>query len=245
MVTVGSFVLYLGEIWRQVFRAPFRVRELFQQLESIGNQSLPIIVLTGFFTGAVFGLQIGGIFMIFRAESLMGGATAIALATELAPLIVAFLLIGRVGAAMTAEISTMVVQEQVLALEAMAVQPIHYLVVPRVLASMIMMPLLCGVFMAVGVFGALVIALGLYEVDQGIFFERVTGMVTSHDLVVGLRKMLIFSFFIAAICCRRGLCASGGAKGVGLATTTAVVTSLLMILCIDFLISYFQIRWIS
>ncbi len=226
-------------------RPPFRAREIWQQLESIGNQSLPIILLTGFFTGAVFGLQIGGIFMIFRAESLMGGATGIALATELAPLVTAFLLIGRVGAAMTAEISTMVVQEQVLALEAMAVNPLHYLVVPRVLASMVMMPLLCGVFMAIGIVGALIIALFLYDVDQGVFFERVNTMVVPHDLIVGLRKMFIFSFFISVICCRRGLQAEGGAKGVGLATTTAVVTSLLMILCIDFLISYFQIRWIS
>lgn len=216
-----------------------------QQLEIIGVESVPIILLTGFFTGAVFGLQIGGIFLIFRAESLMGGATAIALATELAPLVAAFLLIGRVGAAMTAEISTMVVQEQVLALEAMGVHPIHYLVVPRVVASMVMMPLLCGIFMAIGVFGALIIALFLYDVDQGVFFERVTTMVAGHDIVAGLRKMLVFSFFISAICCRRGLSASGGAKGVGLATTTAVVTSLLMVLCIDFLISYFQIRWIS
>ena len=183
--------------------------------------------------------------MIFRAESLMGGATGIALATELAPLVTAFLLIGRVGAAMTAEISTMVVQEQVLALEAMAVNPLHYLVVPRVLASMVMMPLLCGVFMAIGIVGALIIALFLYDVDQGVFFERVNTMVVPHDLIVGLRKMFIFSFFISVICCRRGLQAEGGAKGVGLATTTAVVTSLLMILCIDFLISYFQIRWIS
>lgn len=228
-----------------MFRGPFRGREILQQLEIIGNESAPIILLTGFFTGAVFGLQIGGIFLIFRAESLMGGATAIALATELAPLVAAFLLIGRVGAAMTAEISTMVVQEQVLALEAMGVHPIHYLVVPRVVASMVMMPLLCGIFMAVGVFGALLIGLFLYDVDQGVFFERVTAMVVGHDIVAGLRKMLVFSFFISAICCRRGLSASGGAKGVGLATTTAVVTSLLMVLCIDFLISYFQIRWIS
>ena len=242
---MGGYALYLREIWRQIFRSPFRAREIVQQLEAIGNQSLPIILLTGFFTGAVFGLQIGGIFLIFRAESLMGGATAIALATELAPLVSAFLLIGRVGAAMTAEISTMVVQEQVLALEAMAVNPIHYLVAPRVLASMVMMPLLCGVFMATGVFGALIIGALLYDVDQGVFMERVSTMVTPHDLIAGLRKMWVFSFFISAICCRQGLQAAGGAKGVGLATTTAVVTSLLTVLCIDFLISYFQIRWFS
>ena len=139
--TLGAFLFFLRQVGRQAFRGPFRFREIVFQLESIGNQSLPIILLTGLCTGAVFSLQIGGIFQVFGAESLTGGATGIALATELAPLVTGFLLIGRVGAAMTAEISTMVVQEQVLALESMAVDPIHYLVVPRVWASMIMMPL--------------------------------------------------------------------------------------------------------
>ena len=119
----GAFVIFMKDAVVEALKPPFRWRQLLQQLEFIGNGSLNIILLTGFFTGAVFGLQIGGIFKVFNAEGLTGGATGIALATELAPLITGFLLTGRAGSAMTAEISTMVVNEQVDALEAMGVSP--------------------------------------------------------------------------------------------------------------------------
>ena len=152
----GGFVRYIGDICRQAVKPPIRWDLIFQHLEFIGNQSLSIIILTGFFTGAVFGLQIGGIFEIFRAESIMGAATGKALTREMAPLMTAFLLTGRAGSAMTAEIATMRVNEQVDAMEAMAVDPIHYLVVPRVIAAMCIIPLLCAIFIFVGVIGSYV-----------------------------------------------------------------------------------------
>lgn len=238
----GSFCLYLVEISKQAMRRPVRWDLIFQQLEFIGNQSLNIILLTGFFTGAVFALQIGGIFQIFRAESIMGAATGKALTREMAPLMTAFLLTGRAGSAMTAEIATMKVNEQVDAMEAMAVDPINYLVVPRVLAAMFIMPLLCGIFIYIGTVGAFVTGIAVFDVDVGIFIDRIKWMVTPRDIFNGLEKAFVFSIIIASMACRFGLKASGGAKGVGRATTMSVVMTLLVVLLCDVFITYVQLR---
>ncbi len=239
----GNFIIYLGEICRILFRRPFRFTMILQQMDFIGSQSFFIITLTGFFTGAVFGLQTGGVFAIFKAENLIGGATALALTKELAPLIGSFLLTGRAGSAITAEIATMVVNEQVDALEVMAVDPLHYLVVPRMWAAMLMMPLLCGIFMFVGVIGTILVGISIYHVDVGIFWDKLLSLLTNSDLISGLRKMFIFSIIITSIHCYFGLKASGGAKGVGVATTKAVVTTLTTLLVTDFIISYLEIIW--
>ena len=130
-----------------------------------------------------------------------------------------FLVTGRVGAAITAEIATMVVSEQVEAIEAMGVDPIDYLVVPRVWASIFVMPLLCGLFMLMGVVGAYVTSLSMFSIDPGVFVGKIIDLVEVGDIISGLRKMFFFSFIISFICCYEGLYASGGAKGVGMATT--------------------------
>ena len=242
---IGKFVSYLGEIFRQSVSTPFRWRELVTQLEFVGHQSLNIILLTAFFTGAVFALQIGGIFAIFRAEGMMGGATGKALATELAPLVTGFLITGRVGSAMTSELATMKVNEQIDAMEAMGVDPIDYLVVPRVLACVLMIPLLCGIFMFLGVVGAWATGTLLFNVDQGVFMEKLRDLVEIPDVWLGLRKSFFFAFIIGAVACRYGLIATGGAKGVGIATTVGVANTLLMLLSADFFISYIQVRWLG
>lgn len=238
----GQFIMYLGEICKQIVKPPIRWDLIFQQLEFVGNQSVNIILLTGFFTGAVFGLQIGGIFQIFRAESIMGAATGKALTREMAPLMTAFLLAGRAGSAMTAEIATMKVNEQVDAMEAMAVDPIHYLVVPRVISAVLMIPLLCAIFIFVGLIGSFVTGIFLFDVDVGIFLDRIKWLIEADDIFKGLQKALIFSVIISTIACRFGLKASGGAKGVGQATTKSVVTTLLVVLLCDVVITYVQLR---
>lgn len=232
---------FLGETLVECFRLPVRFPLIFQQMEFIGNQSLNIILLTGFFTGAVFGLQIGGIFQIFKAAGILGAATAKALAREMSPLMVGFLLAGRAGSAITAEIATMKVNEQVDAMEAMAVNPINYLVVPRVWASLIMTPLLCGVFTFIGVVGAFITGVWLFDVDSGVFFSMIVDIVDPSDIVYGLQKAVVFAVVIATVACRYGLKASGGAKGVGTATTNSVVTTLLLVLGVDFILTYIQI----
>lgn len=238
-----AFGVFLKEVAHWTLRPPFRVSLLFQQLEFIGNQSLTILLVSGVSVGAVFGLQIGGIFQVFRAESLIGATTAKSLCQELAPLITAILLTGRAGSAMTAEISTMKVNEQVDAMEAMAVDPVSYLVVPRVLASMIMVPLLCAIFIFVGVIGSYLAGVFIFNVDQGLFISKLTRIVEPRDLARGLIKAFAFSIVMGALACRYGLKASGGAKGVGKATTNSVVATLLAILAIDVVVTYFQVIW--
>ncbi len=243
LIEVGRFFVYVGDVIKQTFRHPMRTSLVFQQLEFIGNQSLNIILLTGFFTGAVFGLQIGGIFQIFKAEGLMGAATAKALTRELAPLMTGFLISGRVGSAMTAEIATMRVNEQIDAMEAMAVDPVNYLVVPRFIASVAIIPMLCIVFIFIGVIGAYMTGVGIFRVDVGIFIEKMTQIVNTTDIWNGLQKAVVFSVLMCLIACRYGLQASGGAKGVGVATTNSVVVSLLAILGCDVIITYLQVKF--
>jgi len=237
------FFKFLREVFHWMFRRPFRINLIFQQLEFVGNQSLNIVLISGLAVGAVFGLQIGAVFQVFRAESLMGAATAKALCQELAPLITAILLTGRAGSSMTAEISTMKVNEQVDAMEAMAVDPISYLVVPRFIAALLIIPLLCAVFIFVGVLGAYIAGVVLFNVDQGLFVEKLTLIVAPRDMWRGLIKSFVFSGIMASIACKYGLNAKGGAKGVGIATTNSVVVTLLSILFVDVIITYFQIVW--
>ena len=242
---IGELQIYFFRVLKLLFHRPFRKDLILQQATFLGAQSLNIVILSGFFTGAVFGLQIGGIFEIFRSESLMGGATGIALATELAPLVTGFLLAGKAGSAITAEIATMVVNEQIDAMEAMGIDPMEYLVRPRVIASLFTMPLLCGVFMFVGIVGAYIVGEVIFYVDQGLFIDKLVKLLTPHDVVVGLRKMTFFAFIISALACRKGLTSKGGAKGVGLSTTQAVISMLIFILFTDFVLSFLEVRWLS
>lgn len=241
----GNFINFSLRNILLIFKKPHRLRLVLQNMEFIGNQSLMVIVLTGFATGSIFGLQTGEVFRVFNAESMIGAATGVALTTELAPLITGFLLAGRVGSAITAEISTMVVNEQVEALEVMAINPEDYLVVPRLIAGLCMMPLLCGIFMLVGEIGAFVVGNLFYNVDTGHLSEKLLILVKSDHVFLGLRKMLFFSVIITLVSTYFGLKASGGARGVGNATTNTVITTLITILFVDFIISYIEIRWLS
>jgi phospholipid/cholesterol/gamma-HCH transport system permease protein len=238
---LGDFMMYVRDIFVQMFKPPFRVNLVFQHLEFIGNQSLVIIIMTGLSIGAVFSLLVGAVFRIFQAEALTGGATALAFSRELAPMMVSFLVAGRAGSAMTAELATMRVTEQLDAMEAMAVDPIHYLVVPRFIAALIVTPFLTGLFLFVSVLGAFMMGVGMFNVDQGMFFEKIRVMATPNDILMGLEKSLVFAGIVATISCRYGLRASGGARGVGTATTDSVITTLLTLLSVDFVLTYFQI----
>jgi phospholipid/cholesterol/gamma-HCH transport system permease protein len=234
---------FLREIVHWATRRPFRAQLLWQQLDFIGNQSLNILLVSALAVGSVFGLLVGGVFQVFRAENLLGGVTAKALCMELAPLMTLILLAGRAGSAMCAEIAIMKVNEQVDALESMAVDPVSYLVVPRVIASLLIAPLLTAVFIFVGIVGAFLVGTLIFNVDQGLFLEKITRLCEVRDLLRGLTKSVVFSVLMATICCRYGLVAKGGAKGVGVSTTKAVVTTLLAVLAVDVVITYFQVIW--
>lgn len=242
IIGLGRFTLLMREILFWLVRPPFRIQLIFRQFEFVGNKSLSIVTLSSLFTGAVLGLQIGKIFGIFRAEGLMGAATGKALALELAPVMCGFIVTGRAGAAMAAEIATMRVNEQLDAMEAMGVSPVSYLIVPRVIASTLMMPLLSVIFLALGLVGCYILGLVMFRVDTSVFVAQLKWLVWVSDIRKGMAKALVFGFIIATIACYKGFHARGGAKGVGEATTQAVVTSLLTILIVDFFISLVQMR---
>ncbi|MEN9825438.1 MAG: hypothetical protein RI953_1183 [Pseudomonadota bacterium] len=242
VIGLGRFTLLLRELFFWLFRPPLRIQLIFRQFEFVGNKSLSIVTLSSLFTGAVLGLQIGKIFGIFRAEGLMGAATGKALALELAPVMCGFIVTGRAGAAMAAEIATMRVNEQLDAMEAMGVSPVSYLIVPRVIASTLMMPLLSVIFLALGLVGCYILGMIMFRVDTSVFVAQLQWLVWVSDIQKGMVKALVFGFIISTIACYKGFYARGGAKGVGEATTQAVVASLLTILVVDFFISLLQMK---
>ena len=235
------FRFFLRQALVEICRQPLRLDRIFIQLEFIGLKSLPIILITGFFVGAVFGLQIGSIFSMFSAESLTGSATGLALTRELAPLITAFLIAGRVGSAITAELAAMKVNEQIDAMEAMGVNPISYLVKPLLIASTLMLPVLCVFFILAGMIGSYISSRFIFDVSEGIFREKILEFIVMQDVYAGLVKAVFFGMIIATVACNCGLHARGGARGIGEATTTGVVANLLSVLCLDALITWIQV----
>ena len=237
---LGEFLFFCRSFFSWLFHPPFRKEVFLRQLEFIGVKSFPIIALTGTFTGMVFALQTGYAFRQFHAEAFVGSTVGLALTREIAPVFTALMVVARAGSAMAAEIGTMKVTEQVDALSAMAVNPIHFLVVPRVIAATLMAPLLAGVFSYIGIVGAYFVAVHLLHIEPVTFIQKLVYYVDVDDLIGGLIKAAIFGFVLALISCYRGYRTEGGAEGVGRATTQAVVVSSVAILVLD----YFLTSWI-
>lgn len=238
----GAYVVFCSETFKRMLFPLIDWKLLMKQMEFVGVKSFLIIVLAAIMIGAVFGIQFGSIFRIFGAESMIGAAASFALSKELSPVIGSFLVAGRSGSAMAAETAIMKVNEQIDAMKVMAVNPVGYLAAPRVLASMIMMPLLCGFFTICGVLSCFVIGVLIFDVDVGIFIEKIKWISKPNHIVQGLQKSIIFGGIFSTIGCYKGFNAAGGAKGVGKATTQAVVLSLVSILLIDFVVSYLQLE---
>lgn len=234
---VGEMVLlFLGAIvW--LFRPPFRALNFVHALHFVGVGSLFIVLLTGTFTGAVLALQAQHAFHMFNAESMVGGTVALSLARELGPVLTALMVTARVGSAMATELGTMRVTEQIDALEALAVNPVQYLVTPRVLATTLMMPLLNAGFVFVGMIGAWVVSTIILNGDPGFFMNKVITWADSDDLINGMVKAVVFGMIVATVSCYKGFHAGGGARGVGLATTQAVVTSSILIFVGDYFLT--------
>jgi phospholipid/cholesterol/gamma-HCH transport system permease protein len=237
---LGEFLLFAKSFLGWIFAPPFRRSVFFRQMEFIGVRSLPIIALTGTFTGMVFGLQTGYAFRQFNAQVFVGSTVGLALTREIGPVFTALMVAARAGSAMAAEIGTMKVTEQVDALAAMAVNPMHYLVVPRVFASAVMLPLLAGIFSFIGVVGAYFVAVYLLHIGPTVFVQKLTYYVDADDVIGGLIKAAIFGAVLGLISCQRGYRTDGGAEGVGRSTTQAVVISSVAILVLD----YFLTSWI-
>lgn len=243
-----TFVEELGRVVRiwsaavaNLFRRPMRVRLTIQQVEFIGIQSLPIILLSSAFTGAVFTLESYEAFKLFGAQGMVGGTVGVALTRELSPTLTGLLVAGRAGSAMAAEIGSMRVSEQIDALEAMAVDPVNYLIKPRIIASTIAVPLLTAIFDAVGIFGSWMVAKYKVHLTDAEYFVRLQDWVDWDDIWAGIFKGFVFGMIIGTVACYKGFYTTGGAKGVGRATTTSVVVSSVTILIVNFFLAAYVV----
>ncbi|NVJ26083.1 MULTISPECIES: MlaE family ABC transporter permease [Myxococcus] len=234
--TIGGVVTLAFDVARWSVRRPFRLQNLFAQLDFVGVGSIFIVGLTGLFTGMVFALQTSEAFALFDAESLVGPTVALTLTRELAAVFSALMVTMRAGSAMCTELGTMRVTEQVDALETMAVNPVQYLLVPRVLAGLFMVPMLTILFSTAGMSGAYFVAVGGLGISPGTFLTRTQQWLEPIDIYEGVIKGAVFGVSVALICCYKGFNASGGAKGVGQATTEAMVASALSIFILDFIV---------
>jgi phospholipid/cholesterol/gamma-HCH transport system permease protein len=250
--TVLGFLEELGRVTRiavmgtlDIVRPPFRVGLIIGQIEFIGIQSLPIILLSSVFTGAVFTYESYEAFHLFGAQGYVGGTVGVAITRELAPTLTGLLVAGRAGSAMAAEIGSMRVSEQIDALNAMAVDPINYLVKPRLVASTLSMPMLTAIFDLVGILGSYTVAVHVLNLSPPEFTVRLQDWVDWDDVWAGLFKATVFGFVVGAVATYKGYYTEGGAAGVGRATTTSVVVASVVILVLNFFIAYFVTSSVS
>jgi len=234
---VGAFTRLLWQTFLSCFRRPFEFRELMKQLERAGVQSTSVVLVTSIFTGMVFSLQTYGGFQRFQAEGYVPTVLGLALLRELIPVLCGLMVAGRVGSAMAAELGTMKVSDQIDALEVMSVNPIQYLVVPRFLALVFMLPLLIAMGDLVGLLGGRFLITDIIGDPMPGFMDRVFDYLEGEDFWSGIVKAGVFGGIIAAVGCFQGLRTRGGAEGVGLSTTNAVVKASLGILIADFFLS--------
>ncbi len=234
---VGKLGTYTWQVLYWLPRRPFRFSQLFRHMSDVGFGSLFIVVLTGFFTGLVFGFQTLQGFRRFGAEALVGPATLLTLSRELGPVLTGLMVAGRSGSGMATELGTMRVTEQIDAMATLAVEPIQYLVVPRAIAATLMMPLLTILFCGCGFLGCYLIAVGREGVDPGVFLYETWQAQDPDDFYEGWIKSAFFGLQIAIISSYQGYNAAGGARGVGEAATRAVVLSSVSILVGTYLLA--------
>lgn len=234
---LGATVLLFGRALTWLVRPPFRIAQLLIAIEFIGAGSLFITGLVGMFTGMAFTLSSIIGFRQFSAEGMVGGVVALALARELAPVLAAVVVTARAGSTMASELGNMRVTEQIDAITTMGVSPVQYLVVPRVVATVTVLPLLALAFGIAGMFGAYVVGVLWQGIDPGVFFDRIQQFVKWGDIRMLLTKSAIFGIIVSTICCKKGFFATGGARGVGEATAKAVVASIVAIFAADYVIT--------
>src|SRR3989440_6694949 len=227
---LGELVLLASETFRSIFTHKLRWKLFLNQVVEIGLLSQVLVIITGGFTGAVFSAQAFFQFNKLGMGSAVGAVVSVSLCRELAPVLTALMVAGRVGAAMSAEIGTMKVTEQIDALRALAVYPIDYLVVPRVLAMVISMPLLTAECIGFGIIASCFVAVFALGVNGTYYIANMVRWTLMRDLIMGMTKAFCFGLLIVFICCHKGLTTREGAVGVGRATTEAVVISSLSVL---------------
>lgn len=235
---VGNFFSMLGRVVFWAVRPPYDIAELLRQMVRVGFDSIPVVFVTTLFTGMVLALQTFNGFARFHAQNLVGSVVALSLTRELSPVLTALMVTGRVGSAMAAELGTMRVTEQIDALTALGTEPVQYLMVPRVTASVVMMPLLVILGDAVGIYGGYFVAVQLLGANPVAYVDNSFQYLhVREDVVSGIIKAAVFGLVFSLIACIRGYLTSGGAEGVGRATTRAVVAGSLSVLVVDFFLT--------
>ena len=234
---IGSVVTLTFQTIVWLFRPPYRIGQMLAAADFIGVQSFLIVALTGTFSGMVVTLQTTYALKAFSAEGRVGGIVAVSLLRELAPVFTAIMVTARGGSAMAAELGNMRVTEQIDAIATMGVSPVQYLLSPRLLAAVLMLPLLTALYTVVGMAGSYLVGILWLGGDFGIWMRSIKETAVPKDLMMGLVKSAVFGFILTSISCRHGFFASGGARGVGLATTRAVVESCVTILIANYMLT--------
>jgi phospholipid/cholesterol/gamma-HCH transport system permease protein len=237
LVRLGRYSIFVGRLLAETPRALLRFRLVVEQVYNAGALSLVIIMLSGLFVGMVLGLQGYDLLQRFGSEDSLGTAAALGLVKELGPVVTALLFAGRAGTALASELGLMRATDQLSALEMMAVDPVQRVVLPRFLGSVIAMPLLAAIFSMIGIFGAQLIGVQLMGVDPGQFWSQMKGAVEIGDVMEGVIKSCVFGVACGAIAVYEGYHAAPTAEGVGRATTRTVVTSSVVVLLLDYMLT--------
>ena len=241
LLEVQEYFRMIGKTGRALVTRPFYYRDIVEQFDAIGIGSMTVVLLTGLFTGMVLALQSGLTLDLFGARSMVGRLVSASMVKELGPVLTALMVAGRVGSGIAAELGSMVVTDQIAALRALGTDPIRKLVLPRILAGLLMVPLLTCISVAVGLVGAWIITLTQLKVATGVYWNSVIAGLYVQDVWMGLIKPFFLGFAIVSIGCHVGLRTSGGTQGVGRATTNAVVASSVAVLVVNFMVTKFLI----
>jgi len=234
---MGAVIIFFCQTLRWTFSKPFYLRNLLKQMEQIGVNSVPVVLTTALSTGMVLALQSYTGFKRFGAQSLVGAVVSLSMTRELGPVLTGLMVAGRAGASMAAELGTMRVTEQIDALHTLATNPMKYLVVPRFLASTIMMFFLSALGMYIGILGGYFVGVKVLGTNPVTYINQSINNTEVSDIWYGLIKSLIFGAVVGLIGCYKGFNTEGGAEGVGKATTGAVVVSCMLILILDYFLS--------
>ena len=244
MNPLKNFLFQLQEITLLIYRAfiglfrrPRYMSETIRQMDLIGVGSLPIVLLTGFFTGGVLILQTYPTLAYYGGQSEAGRAVATSLIRELGPVLAALMVSGRIGSAISAELGSMVVSQQIDAMRALGTDPNKKLVAPRLIALIFMLPFLTVAADIFGIMGGSVVALGIYNQDINVYITSVRNGISTEDIIGGIIKPLFFGLVIGSISCHKGLTTTGGTVGVGRSTTSAVVLASIWVIILDFFLS--------
>ena len=237
LLEVQEYVRMLGKVGRGLVTRPFYYRDMVEQLDAIGLGSLTVVVLTGLFTGMVLALQSGITLDQFGARSMVGPLVSASIVKELGPVLTGLMVAGRVGSGIAAELGSMMVTDQISALRALGTDPIRKLVVPRMLAGLVMVPILTVIASAVGMVGGWIVTIGVLRVASSVYWNSVVQGLFIQDVWMGLIKPFFLGFAIVSIGCHVGLRTRGGTQGVGRATTNAVVASSVAVIAVDYFVT--------